>query len=293
MHILSLSEIFPPTHGGSGRWLWEVAVRLDPSEITIITHLQPSAKTFDYTHNLDVRRIPLKSSEWGIRSLQGLRYYWQTMRFVRRTIKESRANKDTMMHCARCIPEGFVGYLMHRLYQTPYLCFVHGEDIETAKNSRELSWIATRSLKSAQILICNSQNTATLLKRDWSVPEHKIHVVHPGVDTDYFTPAAYCPQTRERLGWDNRPVLLTVGRLQKRKGHDNVIKALPLILRKHPDLLYCIVGQGEELSHLQKLVTQQKVTESVQFITTACDEDLLAAYQQCNLFILANRTVNN
>ncbi|MEJ2681539.1 MAG: hypothetical protein P8144_08715 [Gammaproteobacteria bacterium] len=72
MRILFLSEIFPPTHGGSGRWLWEVATRLDPSTVTVVTHQHPNAEQFDRTHNLDIRRIPLQSPEWGVSSRKGL-----------------------------------------------------------------------------------------------------------------------------------------------------------------------------------------------------------------------------
>ena len=49
-------------------------------------------------------------------------------------------------------------------------------------------------------------------------------------------------EVRRALGWDARPVVLTVGRLQKRKGHDMLIRALPAVRRQVPEVLYAIAG---------------------------------------------------
>ena len=64
---------------------------------------------------------------------------------------------------------------------------------------------------------------------DWDVPRERITVLHPGVDTSKFSPAAPDPAGRARLGWTGRRVVLTVGALQKRKGQDMMIRALPAI----------------------------------------------------------------
>jgi phosphatidylinositol alpha-1,6-mannosyltransferase len=94
---------------------------------------------------------------------------------------------------------------------------------------------------------------------------------------------------REQLGWGGRPVVLTVGRLQKRKGHDMLIQALPAVRRRIPDVLYAIVGAGEERAALEKLVHKQKVDRHVQFLGEVDDAGLIRCYQQCDLFTLPNR----
>jgi phosphatidylinositol alpha-1,6-mannosyltransferase len=68
--------------------------------------------------------------------------------------------------------------------------------------------------------------------------------MHPGVDTTRFVSAAQSAETRRRLGWADRRVILTVGALQKRKGQDMLIRALPAIRRRCPDVLYAIAGEG-------------------------------------------------
>ena len=86
-----------------------------------------------------------------------------------------------------------------------------------------------------------------------------IRVIHPGVDTGRFRPAARDREgPRTALGWGDRPVVLTVGGLQRRKGHDQMIRALRTIRESIPDVLYAIVGDGEERAILQDLVVRER-----------------------------------
>ena len=85
--------------------------------------------------------------------------------------------------------------------------------------------------------------------------------------------------------------MLTVGRLQKRKGHDNLIRALCQIRRSVPDVLYAIVGDGAERSELEDLVRQLDLGAHVQFRGDIDDGEMIQCYQQCDLFVLPNREV--
>ena len=86
-------------------------------------------------------------------------------------------------------------------------------------------------------------------------------------------------------------MVLTVGRLQKRKGQDQMIRAMPAWCESVPNVLYSIVGDGEERQALEELVLSESVTEHVQFAGEIGDEGLLQCYQQCDLFALPNRQV--
>ena len=88
-------------------------------------------------------------------------------------------------------------------------------------------------------------------------------------------------------------MILTVGRLQKRKGHDMMIRALPAILRTVPNTLYAIVGDGEERPALEELVAQLGLRNVVQFLGELPDADTRVCYQQCDLFALPNRQVGD
>jgi phosphatidylinositol alpha-1,6-mannosyltransferase len=111
------------------------------------------------------------------------------------------------------------------------------------------------------------------------------------VDTERFRPAAPDPAVRARLGWTGRRVVLTVGRLQQRKGHDQMIRALRQVRQAVPDVLYSIVGAGEEEDRLRRLVAEEGAGDLVQFLGEPDDAVLITCYQQCDLFALPNRQV--
>lgn len=289
LKAMLLSEIFPPKTGGSGRWFWEIYRRLPREEVVIAAGEDPGQDAFDRTHDLRLARVPLQLPQWGIVSLRGVMGYGRILCCVRRLVRQHGVAR---VHCGRTLPEGWIAWLLNRLLGLPFLCYVHGEELSLGVVSREFRWMLRRVIGRAELLIANSQNTAGLLRREWKVPERRLVVFNPGVDVERFVPAPQSLEARARLGWRDRRVVLTVGRLQKRKGHDMLIRALPAIRRAIPDVLYAIVGEGEERSSLEGLVWELELAEHVQFHGGLSDEELIHAYQQCDLFVLPNREVD-
>jgi phosphatidylinositol alpha-1,6-mannosyltransferase len=285
---LLISEVFPPKTGGSGRWFWEIYRRLPREAFVIAAGEDPRQEEFDRSHDLRVVRTPLKMSAWGLRSWQGLKGYWRALRRLRPLLRSEGVRR---IHCGRCLPEGVMALALKWWTGTPYVCYVHGEDVNTATESRELSWLVRRVLRGADFTIPNSRNTMRLLTEEWGLPPERVRLLHPGVDTQRFTPADRDPAARAALGWGDRPVVLTVGRLQKRKGQDQMIRALRTIRETVPDVLYAVVGDGEERVPLEELVAREGLGAHVQFRGEPDDETLVRCYQQCDLFVLPNRQV--
>jgi phosphatidylinositol alpha-1,6-mannosyltransferase len=194
-----------------------------------------------------------------------------------------------MVHAGRTFPEGVMALALRFIAGIPYACYVHGEEMNTARSSREFTWLVRHVLSYTDFAIANSRNTESILRHDWGLAPERVELLYPGVDTTRFTPATRDEAARTRLGWGSRPVLLTVGRLQKRKGHDCLIRALPAIRRQIPDVLYAIAGGGEERTELEKLVRTENVADAVQFLGEPDDTALIEQYQQCDLFVLPNR----
>lgn len=287
---LLVSENFPPLKGGSGNWFWELYRRLPRDQFLIAAGQHPRQQEFDATHDLNLQRLPLTFRSRGIIGCEGLRGYLRAVRELAPLIKREEIG---MIHCGRTLPEGLMAWLLQWRFRIPYACYVHGEELNTASTSRELTWLTRRVLRRAGYIIANSRNTAGLLRERWQVPAERIEVMHPGVDVACFQPAPPAEDLRQRFGWAGRRVVLTVGRLQKRKGHDILIRALPLVRATIPDVLYAIAGAGEEESHLRELVAKERLDEHVQFLGEPSDEELVRRYQQCDLFVLPNRAVED
>ena len=287
---LLLTENFPPKEGGSGRWFWELYSRLPNDKVLIVANDTPEGREFDKTHELDIVRIELESTEWGLASTKGLGFYWETIRKVLKLVKEHGIEE---VHCGRVIPEGVIARALKLLAGARYNCFVHGEDVETAATSREHSLLVKNVCKNASMLICNSENTANIVRKLGFDSGSKCEVLHPGVDTSRFEVAAPDTSFRQKMGWSGKRVLLTVGRLQRRKGQDFLIKSMPALLNEFPDLFYAVVGRGECYDELISLVDQHELHDKVCVYPDMDDEALIKCYQQCDIFILPNRTIDN
>jgi phosphatidyl-myo-inositol dimannoside synthase len=287
VRILVLAQVFPPRRGGSGQWLWELYRRLG-AETHVVAGGTDGDQVFDRSSGLSTERAPLDFSTWGISSFGGVRQYWRTFSRVRRVA--GRIGADAI-HCGKSLPEGLIGAALNRLSGLPLLIYVHGEELTLAAASRELRRLTGMVLRRAETIVANSHHTKRLLVDSWSASPQNVVVMHPGVDTTKFVPVPPNADVRRRLGWTARRVILTVGALQKRKGQDMMIRALPAIRTRCPDVLYSIAGEGWERQYLEELARSCGVHDAVQFRGAPAEAELIESYQQCDVFALPNRQV--
>ena len=288
-----LTEIFPPQPGGSGRWLAEVYRRFRGHQIVITrSTVRPISTDPPY-----VRRIPFELQDTGGLTRRGAAGYSALLRRIRSEIDGSGR---LTVQAARVVPEGWLAFLWRLRGGPRYQCFAHGEEINLdgaasggVMSSRQHRWMAWLVLRAAESVIANSENTASILRNQWRVPERKVRVVHPGVDTGYFVPPDDLGSARDQLGWGGRRVILTVGRLQTRKGHDRVIESLPELLKRFPSLLYVVIGDGPDRDRLHRLAKELSIEHSIEWHPCSTDEEMLRMYQACDLFVLANRQIGS
>lgn len=288
MKTLLISEIFPPKVGGSGRWFWEIYSRLDCERYLVAAGKDPLDQDFDKIHTLQCVRWPLKLENWGITSFASIQDYIRLFILLHTYINKHHIDA---IHCGRGLPEGLLGWLAWKWFAIPYLCYVHGEELPTYNSSREYKFLSQLVYSNAYRIIVNSLNTKKSFITNTCII-NSIRVMNPGVDTTYFKPSERDEDICRQLGWSDRKVILTVGRLQKRKGHDHVILAMKLMNKRIPNVLYAIAGDGEERTFLEDLVATENIQDHVQFLGEVDDATMLNCYQQCDLFILANREVN-
>ena len=293
-----LSEIFPPVHGGSGRWLYEI-YRRQTNKLAIVNEIKDKTILIDANQQDEswIRRIPLSLEETGAFSWSGRRTYRRALTEVMSALED---NNHQCLHAARVLPEGWIAYLHYRKTGTPFLCYAHGEEINLegrktsgVMSSRQHRWMAKLAFRATRKIIANSCNTRQMLLDQWGVPPSKVVVMNPGVDASFFCPNPSNQHATAPEQSESGPTLLTVGRLQKRKGQDQVIRALPLIRVSYPNIRYVIAGDGEEREALRRLSRNCNVESHVIWKPNCTDDEILEQYQQCDLFILANRQIGS
>ncbi len=88
-------------------------------------------------------------------------------------------------------------------------------------------------------LVVMSSKACDFLKDIYAVPEDKIVFIHHGIpDTPFIDPSF----NKDKFGVEGKKVLLTFGLLSPNKGIENVLQALPKVIKKHPDVVYIILG---------------------------------------------------
>jgi len=100
-------------------------------------------------------------------------------------------------------------------------------------------WVLEEIARLSDRLIVMSDQAAEFLREVYSVPVEKIDIIPHGVpDFSFMDPNFY----KDRFGAEGKSVLLTFGLLSPNKGIENVIRALPSILAKHPNVVYIVSG---------------------------------------------------
>ena len=88
---------------------------------------------------------------------------------------------------------------------------------------------------------------------------------------------------------DERPTVLFVGRLEKRKGLKYLLRAWPLVLERHPEARLVVVGRGRPLEGYRRFAARQGWSEAdVVFAGYVAAEDLPRYYQACDVFCAPN-----
>ena len=86
--------------------------------------------------------------------------------------------------------------------------------------------------------------------------------------------------------------MLSVGRLQRRKGFDQVVRALPGLLARGIDVHYAIVGIGDDWDYLQGLARELGVSDRLHLLGHVEPADLPRWYNACDLFAMPNRDID-
>jgi phosphatidyl-myo-inositol dimannoside synthase len=279
---LLVTEVFPPSVGGSGVLLENVYSRVR-GRVTALVDDATGATQGDGA--LRVIRTHIDGHAWGLFDPSR----WRSQARLAGMIYRYGANGRAITHCGRAQPEAVAALLASVVPRGPrYLFWVHGEDIAAAMSSRQYATTMRLVYGRASAVIANSQNTARMVR---SLGWHRrdVHVVYPGVDAVRFHPAADDGTLRCRLAPRGELLLLSVARLQKRKGHELVLRALVSLRSAIPAVKYVIVGAGGEREALERLVATLGLQGLVQFEGEVPDAALQGYFAACDIFVLPTR----
>lgn len=287
LRLLMITELFLPTKGGTAVSFDDDFRRLGGKEVHVIAADVPGAAEFDRNHPNSIHRLVLKRREWL--KPESLIIY---TKFFLQSLWLTMSRRITTVFAGRALPEGLVALIVARLTRRPVLIYAHGEELTGWGRGRKFQAMCF-ALRNADWVLSNSDNTRDILIRLIGVDPKRIALIYPTVDKDRFRPGLFDDDLRSAIGLTGeKRLILSVGRLQRRKGFDNVIRSMPALLEQGLDIEYALIGIGEDLDYLQGLAREFDVVDRVHFLGHVSYEDLPRWYNACSLFAMPNRDID-
>jgi phosphatidylinositol alpha-1,6-mannosyltransferase len=284
--LLVLTELFLPTKGGTAVWAAEVYKRLGGKGIHIVTADVPGAAEVDAAHPNSVHRLNLKRIPWL--KPESLAMY---AKFFAKSLTLALTHRFDAIHAFRALPEGLVAWAVARLTFRPVVIYAHGEELTTWGKGGKYKAMRF-ALRHANKVIANSDYTRIELK-NMDVDPDRIVIVNPGVDVNRFKPNLSCEDLKTSINLaSDEKLILSVGRLSRRKGFDMVIRSLPELMSRGIKVRYALIGIGEDWEFLSDLAFQLGVADNVHLLGHVSPEDLPRWYNACDVFAMPNRMIN-
>ncbi|MEO7433201.1 MAG: glycosyltransferase family 4 protein [Dokdonella sp.] len=179
--------------------------------------------------------------------------------------------------------------------------YVHGLDLTVQQAVYRSVWLP--AIRRMDMVIANSQATRKLAI-DAGVAAGRIGIVHPGVDLQTIDPDPQIAadfRARHQLG--QHPVLLSVGRLSRRKGmREFVADVLPQIVAARPNVMLLIVGDApkqalhaetQSRESIQAVADTHAVGGNIRFLGLISDGELEAVYRAADVHVFPVQHVPN
>ena len=275
--LLISGAYYPPQVGGISRFMERVASSLGPEHVCCLTGVA-SVGAVNGSGGPVVYRYP---------SLTGRSRHVKAVGWITSLTRIMIRERPQVVILAS-VDDSHFGLWLHRWFRIPFIVFAYGNEIlETIQQQYKRQQMA---LRLANRVLATSRYTAGIAHTAGADPE-RTKVVWPGCDSDLFRPMVARDDLRQKLlGARHRErVILTVGNLVSRKGQDMVIRALPDLCRRVPDLVYLIVGDGPYRGELEKLAVDLGVRDRVVFVGRVPDQELPELYSLCEVFVMVSR----
>jgi len=282
--VLLITLEFPPQVGGVANYLANLCHNLSKGKLIVLASHSPRSYLFDQNQEYKIyrRKLIIKTILFWPRWFL---LFWHTCKLV----KQEKIEKILV---GQVLPVGYPALILWKIFKIPYSVFTYGMDITLPLKNKWKKKLLITVLKNAREIICAGSYVQSKII-ELGISKEKTIVIYP------------CPNERlkmkdeelkikliKRYKLENKKILLTVGRLVERKGHDMVIEALPQVLKKIPNVVYLIVGNGPNKEKLQVLSSKLQVEDKVIFIGEVTDEKLPVYFDLGDVFIMPSREID-
>jgi len=275
---LIISLEFPPQLGGIATYVEKIAGEFDTNKLIVLC---PKIEDGEYD-----KKYPYMVIRKNFYYPKFMWPQWIKLLFtVRKLVKEYNIEN---IHVHHILPVGYVAWYMKKFFHVPYIIFSHGTDVESSARTKRKLKLATKVGKGAEQIIVNSESLGTRLKSKFPQFAEKVTVMYPCPDTDFQTPpdSEEVEKLRTTLSLEGKKVLLSIGRLADGKGFPHLVRYMPQILAKVPNLVWVIIGTGPKEKLILELIQKHNLQNIVRFIGGVPHDELKKYYYLADVFAL-------
>lgn len=273
--IVVTTQCFPPDRGGIEALMGGLADTLSAQGRDVSV----------FADRIHVRDVPERSTPYPVRRFGGPRPLrrWLKARAVAAAVRAGKVEGvfADSWKSAELLPP----------LSVPLAVLVHGTEIPVAPSASKRARIE-RTFARAHAVIVNSAYTGDVIAPYLSDGRARIRLVHPPIAPQIVPSEGALSRARTFVP-SSKPVLLTVARLEERKGVDTVIRAMPEVLKVHPDAIYVVAGPGDDRPRLEQMARDLGVGGRVLFTGAVDGEPKAALYANADVFAMPTRRVGN
>lgn len=192
-----------------------------------------------------------------------------------------RQRKISLLHAHEFAMNTY-GSVVSRLTGVPIVTTVHGKNYYSEKWRRRFAY---RLVARQSRMVAVSDDIKSFLVTRVGIKKENLVTIHNGIDLDAYFSAQETEAGRNGgngVAW--RPVIGTVGNLYPVKGQTHLLKALPTVLKRFPDVTCLIAGRGELLGQLEAEAAELGIGGRVKFL--GLRHDIPQMLQDLDIFVL-------
>jgi glycosyltransferase involved in cell wall biosynthesis len=251
MRILVITPDGFGGHGGIAQYnrdaLTALCAYASPAEVVAIPRVAP----------MPMHALPA-NLRWVTTGLGG------KLRYLRALLRELWSRRDyDLVVCTHVhlLPFAFLAKLACR---ARLLLFVFGFEVWQPTKHPSANLLASK----VDGYVYIRSLTAARFRRWAALDGIKSHLLPNAIHPDSYGVAPKSKELLERYRIAGKPVVMTIGRLdasEPRRGFDEVLEAMPRVLKEVPDAMYFIAGGGDDEARLKEMARALKVDEHVIF----------------------------
>ena len=150
------------------------------------------------------------------------------------------------------------------LTSKPVVTTMHGKYYYWEKARRRL---IMRFISRFSHMVSVSKELRSFISEKVGISPERIQTIYNGIDLKKYTCHKPNGEIRLQLRLNGKcKVITTVGNLYPVKGHIYLLKAIPEVIRRYPDVVFLFAGRGDEENNLKQAASELGVSDNIRFL---------------------------